>query len=130
MKPTVLSILACLALVLSACGPSGQPSSGGGGGSLVAGLFLQEFANGAPWAHLDIAGTARASSDDGYVTRGGTGWGVRTLVELARRFGATDTLLASEGDVVAKVAELTQGGVEYSFECIGIAATVAHLPPA
>jgi leucyl aminopeptidase len=61
-------------------------SSGGGGGSLVAGLFLQEFTNGAPWAHLDIAGTARASSDDGYVTRGGTGWGVRTLVELARTF--------------------------------------------
>lgn len=61
-------------------------SSGGGGGSLIAGLFLKEFTNGAPWAHLDIAGTARASADDGYVTRGGTGWGVRTLVELARTF--------------------------------------------
>ena len=63
-------------------------SSGGGGGSLVAGLFLQEFTNSAPWAHLDIAGTARASSDDGYVSRGGTGWGVRTLIELARTFEA------------------------------------------
>jgi S-(hydroxymethyl)glutathione dehydrogenase/alcohol dehydrogenase len=45
-------------------------------------------------------------------------------LELARRFGATDTVLATEGDVVAKVAEMTQGGVEFSFECIGIPATV------
>jgi leucyl aminopeptidase len=63
-------------------------STGGGAGSLTAGLFLQEFTDGAPWAHLDIAGTARAAADDGYVTRGGTGWGVRTLVELARTFEA------------------------------------------
>jgi S-(hydroxymethyl)glutathione dehydrogenase/alcohol dehydrogenase len=44
-------------------------------------------------------------------------------LELARKFGATDVLLATEGDVVAKVAEMTQGGVEYSFECIGNPAT-------
>lgn len=48
---------------------------------------------------------------------------VPSKLELARKFGATDVLLASEGDVVAKVVELTQGGVEYSFECIGIPAT-------
>jgi leucyl aminopeptidase len=47
---------------------------------------LKEFTNGAPWVHLDIAGTARAGTDDGYLTKGGTGWGVRTLVELARTF--------------------------------------------
>jgi leucyl aminopeptidase len=52
-------------------------------GTLIAGLFLQEFTGGLPWAHLDIAGTARSDSDDGYVSRGGTGFGVRTLVELA-----------------------------------------------
>jgi leucyl aminopeptidase len=61
-------------------------SGPGGAGSLTAGLFLKEFTNGEPWVHLDIAGTARASADDGYTTRGGTGWGVRTLVELARNF--------------------------------------------
>jgi S-(hydroxymethyl)glutathione dehydrogenase/alcohol dehydrogenase len=47
---------------------------------------------------------------------------VPSKLELARRFGATDVLLAGE-DVVAKVVELTQGGVEYSFECIGMPAT-------
>jgi leucyl aminopeptidase len=61
-------------------------SSASGGGTLTAGLFLREFAGDRPWAHLDIAGTARASSDDGEVSKGGTGFGVRTLVELARTF--------------------------------------------
>jgi len=64
-------------------------------GTIIAGLFLKEFTGDVPWAHLDIAGTARADSDDTYITRGGTGFGVRTLVELARagkvaaRAGAT-----------------------------------------
>jgi leucyl aminopeptidase len=58
------------------------------GGALTAGLFLQEFVDGAPWVHLDIAGPARANADDGYLTKGGTGFGVRTLVELARAFEA------------------------------------------
>jgi S-(hydroxymethyl)glutathione dehydrogenase/alcohol dehydrogenase len=49
---------------------------------------------------------------------------VPAKLELARKFGATDAVLASEGDVVAKVVELTKGGVEYSFECIGNPATV------
>jgi leucyl aminopeptidase len=52
-------------------------------GTIIAGLFLQEFTDDVPWAHLDIAGTSRADSDDGYITRGGTGFGARTLVELA-----------------------------------------------
>ena len=63
-------------------------SGAGGGGALTAGLFLREFSGDVPWAHLDIAGPARAGSDDGYITRGGTGFGVRTLVELARTFKA------------------------------------------
>jgi leucyl aminopeptidase len=61
-------------------------SSGGGAGTLTAGLFLKEFAGAAPWAHLDIAGTARSSSDDAETSKGGTGYGVRLLVELASTF--------------------------------------------
>jgi leucyl aminopeptidase len=61
-------------------------TSGGGAGTLTAGLFLQEFTGDTPWVHLDIAGTARASSDDIETTKGGTGFGVRTLVELASTF--------------------------------------------
>ena len=54
------------------------------GGALTAGLILQQFvAEGVRWVHLDIAGPARAESDDGEISKGGTGFGVRTLVELA-----------------------------------------------
>jgi leucyl aminopeptidase len=55
------------------------------GGALQAGAFLKEFvAEGLDWAHLDIAGPARnADSAYGYTPKGGTGFGVRTLVALA-----------------------------------------------
>lgn len=56
------------------------------GGALTAGLFLAEFVGETPWAHVDIAGPARAGSDDGHVAKGGTGFGVRTLVELASAY--------------------------------------------
>jgi leucyl aminopeptidase len=60
--------------------------TGGGGGTITAGLFLREFVSDAPWVHLDVAGTARANADDGYISRGGTGYGVRTFIELASTF--------------------------------------------
>jgi leucyl aminopeptidase len=53
-----------------------------GASAIMAALFLQEFTGGRPWAHLDIAGPAWADSDDGWLTRGGTGWGTRTLIQL------------------------------------------------
>ena len=52
---------------------SGQPQA------VTAAMFLRPFAGGAPWAHLDIAGPARAGSDGGLVTRGATGFGARLL---------------------------------------------------
>jgi len=58
-------------------------AGGRDGGALVAGLFLQEFvAEGIPWAHLDIAGPAESSENDGELRKGGTGFGVRTLLRL------------------------------------------------
>ncbi|MDP8975339.1 MAG: leucyl aminopeptidase [Actinomycetota bacterium] len=60
--------------------------SRGQAGTLVAGLFLQEFVEGVPWAHLDIAGPARSDANDGYVTKGGTGFAVRTLLELVTTY--------------------------------------------
>jgi len=54
-------------------------------GAILGALFLKEFVPpGVPWAHLDIAGCAVSDSDDGEVVAGGTGYGVRTLVELLR----------------------------------------------
>ena len=55
------------------------------GGMLVAGLFLKSFVgDGRRWAHLDIAGPAfNQSKAHGYTPKGGTGAGVRTLVQVA-----------------------------------------------
>lgn len=56
------------------------------GGSITAALFLREFVDGAEaWAHLDVASSAFLDKEHGYHPRGGTGAGVRTLVELVRR---------------------------------------------
>jgi leucyl aminopeptidase len=60
---------------------------GGEGGSIVAGLFLQEFVDGVPWAHLDIAGPAFVEKDLPATPRGGTGFGVRLLLEYLRSLG-------------------------------------------
>ena len=59
------------------------------GGGLFAGAFLQEFTDGRPWAHLDIAGPSfHHGTPYGHVTAGGTGFAVATLVEYARTLSA------------------------------------------
>ena len=54
------------------------------GGMLTAGLFLKEFVGeGIPWAHVDIAGPAFSTTGPkGHVPKGGTGFGVGTLLAL------------------------------------------------
>jgi leucyl aminopeptidase len=52
-------------------------------GSVVAAQFLERFTGDVPWAHLDIAGTAWALGRP-YADKGGSGFGVRLMVALAR----------------------------------------------
>jgi leucyl aminopeptidase len=54
-------------------------NSPGNPGGITAALFLKPFAGDVPWAHLDIAGPARASRDEGVLTKGATGFGARLL---------------------------------------------------
>jgi len=53
------------------------------GGAITAALFLSEFVDNTTWVHIDIAGTAFSNKESGYIIKGATGVGVRTLVELA-----------------------------------------------
>ncbi|MFQ5524130.1 MAG: leucyl aminopeptidase [Acidimicrobiia bacterium] len=53
------------------------------GGAIVAAVFLSEYAGDGSWAHLDIAGPSMARETSGEQVKGGSGIGVRTLVELA-----------------------------------------------
>lgn len=60
----------------------------GGPGAITAALFLQAFTGEVSWAHLDIAGPARAAADGAVFSRGATGFGVRLLaryLELSAR---------------------------------------------
>jgi leucyl aminopeptidase len=60
------------------------------GGAVLAAEFLREFTGGVPWAHFDIAGPAylRRRRPDYALDEGGTGYGVRLIVELAQRYAA------------------------------------------
>jgi leucyl aminopeptidase len=60
------------------------------GGMLTAGLFLKEFvADEQKWVHLDIAGPAfLEGGPHGYTAKGGTGFGVRTIVSYAQKLAA------------------------------------------
>lgn len=54
------------------------------GGAIAAAVFLAEYAGDGPWAHLDIAGPARARETAGEQVKGASGVGVRTLLEVAK----------------------------------------------
>jgi leucyl aminopeptidase len=59
----------------------------GQAGSIAAAMLLARFTGSVPWVHLDIAGPARAAENSGYLTKGGTGFGVRTLLEVFAGYG-------------------------------------------
>jgi len=55
------------------------------GGAITAAMFLKKFAGATPWVHLDIAGTAIQEEGADYTVKGGSGVGVRLLVDYLRR---------------------------------------------
>lgn len=56
------------------------------GGTITAGLFIENFvANGTPWIHLDIAGTAYLSKAEKYLPKGATGVHVKSLYNLLKK---------------------------------------------
>jgi len=59
-------------------------TGGRAGGSISAAMFLQEFVEGFPWVHLDIAGTAYSETDLVALPKGPTGVPVGTFVEFVR----------------------------------------------
>ena len=54
----------------------------GTAGTIAGGAFLKKFAEGYPWVHLDIAGTAWGMKGASYIPEGASGYGVRLLVQL------------------------------------------------
>jgi leucyl aminopeptidase len=54
------------------------------GGAITAAVFLKEFVDCPSWAHLDIAGTAYAESENAREARGATAAGVRVTIDFLR----------------------------------------------
>jgi leucyl aminopeptidase len=55
-------------------------------GAITAGFFLKKFIGDYPWVHLDIAGTAILEADQEYIPKGGSGVGVRLLIEFLEQW--------------------------------------------
>lgn len=61
-----------------------NPNNPVGGGAIIAGLFLQEFTEGKPWAHIDMAPVNWLPEGNAYCIKGGTGYGVSLLYETVK----------------------------------------------
>ncbi len=59
---------------------------GATGGAITAGKFLEHFTD-YPWMHFDIAGVSFNISKKGYLTSGGTGYGLRMLLDFVMHMG-------------------------------------------
>ena len=70
----------------------------GQAGTIAAALLLAEFVGDVPWAHLDIAGPSRTDDNRWYNTKGGSGFGVRTLVALGTSETFARWLAGRRGD--------------------------------
>ena len=57
-----------------------------GGGAITAAKFIEEFVEGTPWIHLDIAGTAWIEESKPYMAKGPTGVALRTFIHLAQNW--------------------------------------------
>jgi leucyl aminopeptidase len=61
-------------------------SGGRAAGTITAGMFLKNFIGDYRWAHLDVAGSGMTPKASGYINKGGTGAGVRLLVDMIRNW--------------------------------------------
>ncbi len=80
------------------------------GGAINAALFLKEFVGDTPWVHLDIAGPSNSPKERGYLSKGGTGAGLRTLVEMVRRRAQTQADAPVEAEAPAPARKAAAKG--------------------
>ena len=71
-------------------------TGGKSAGTITAAAYLEKFVGDTPWAHLDIAGTAWEFTEKSYVPKGPSGIGVRTLLELVRKWKKEEVCVAKQ----------------------------------
>src|SRR4029077_18153903 len=67
------------------------------GGAITAVLFLNEFVNGVPWAHLDVASTAFIEGGNEYWPKGATGSPARTIIRYVERWAESQGAAGAGG---------------------------------
>ncbi len=55
-------------------------------GAIIGAIFLSKFVDKIPWIHLDIAGPASIEKERPYIPKGGTGFGIRLLMQILREW--------------------------------------------
>ena len=60
-------------------------SGGREASTITAGLFLKQFVDDTPWIHIDMAGKELTDKEKGYLVKGATGYGTRSLAEIIMR---------------------------------------------
>ena len=55
-------------------------------GAITGAMFLKHSIGAYPWVHLDIAGTAMMEEASDYISKGGSGIGVRLLIDLLQHW--------------------------------------------
>lgn len=73
-------------LLESKVGDLKNSNESSGPGTIIGGIFLKNFVEKTPWAHLDIAATATTEKDLHYTESGATGFGIRLLVEFVKKY--------------------------------------------
>lgn len=74
------------------------------GGALTAGLFLKEFVGDLPWLHVDIAGPSASEKENGHIGKGGTGFGIASILEFLTRLlpSSLDTTAPQRSDLLPR----------------------------
>ena len=83
-------------------------------GAITAALFLNEFVDGVPWGHLDIAPTMQSERDELWRPAGATGFGARLLAEFAVAFEKPAGAVEPSGESGAEAA--ANAGAESAAE--------------
>jgi hypothetical protein len=104
-------------------------TGGRAAGSITAAMFLKEFADGLPWVHMDIAGTAWADEAKPYLPKGPSGVAVRTLAALAFESSMSNDLAAWQQPPPPRAAHHRQdhpaGAQERSRRTVGRPSRIA-----
>lgn len=61
-------------------------SEKGYGGALTAAAFLENFVDKTPWIHLDIAGPGYLEKEHHYISKGGTGFALRSIINFLKNY--------------------------------------------